>query len=466
MENNNLKRGIFLILWANVINLSISLITNFVLPKYLSVESYAYIKTFQLYINYIGILHLGFADSLYLKYGGKTQNTIDKDGLALELSTIRTFQFIITILALICSVILKDKILMLVSITILPYNMTNCFKGVCQATGNFKIYSTTIKANTIMLFLVNFILLIIGSDRYFVYIVGYCCVYILIWISLERVFKKGFLEKTPFSFLFSLSVLSLNIKNGIFLMLGNFCSLIMTGMDRWFVKILMDTVAFAQYSFSVSMVNFLNYAVTPVSTTLYNYFCHDHSNAEIVRVRKIIMMFASFLIICAYPAKFILEIYLPKYLDATNSLFILFGSHLFFILIQSIYTNLYKAQKRQKTYFIKLCVVLAVGAILNMLCFKLYPYKETFAIATLLCSVFWLVICQFDFKGITISLSEISFLIIVISTFLISGQLLDAIWGFLVYSIVYVICALLFLRKEFVELCRLAKKYSKNLLKR
>ena len=44
-------------------------------------------------------------------------------------------------------------------------------------------------------------------------------------------------------------------------------------MDRWFVKALMTTLAFAQYSFAVSMENFMNVAVTPVTTTLYNYFC-------------------------------------------------------------------------------------------------------------------------------------------------------------------------------------------------
>lgn len=33
--------------------------------------------------------------------------------------------------------------------------------------------------------------------------------------------------------------------------------------------------AFAQYSFAVSVENFLNLAITPVTTTLYNYFCRE-----------------------------------------------------------------------------------------------------------------------------------------------------------------------------------------------
>ena len=48
----------------------------------------------------------------------------------------------------------------------------------------------------------------------------------------------------------------------------------------------MDTVAFAEYSFAVSIENFINFAVTPVSTTLYNYFCGSVTNQQIKQVRK------------------------------------------------------------------------------------------------------------------------------------------------------------------------------------
>ena len=47
---NNLKKGIITILKANLINLIFYLLISFLLPKYLSVESYAYIKSFQLFV--------------------------------------------------------------------------------------------------------------------------------------------------------------------------------------------------------------------------------------------------------------------------------------------------------------------------------------------------------------------------------------------------------------------------------
>ena len=66
-SESNLATGIVLIFIANVINLLFSIGTNLILPKFLSVESYAAIKTYQLYITYVGVLHFGFNDGMYLK---------------------------------------------------------------------------------------------------------------------------------------------------------------------------------------------------------------------------------------------------------------------------------------------------------------------------------------------------------------------------------------------------------------
>lgn len=66
-SESNLATGIVLIFIANVINLLFSIGTNLILPKFLSVESYAAIKTYQLYITYVGVLHFGFNDGMYQK---------------------------------------------------------------------------------------------------------------------------------------------------------------------------------------------------------------------------------------------------------------------------------------------------------------------------------------------------------------------------------------------------------------
>ena len=109
-----------------------------------------------------------------------------------------------------------------------------------------------------------------------------------------------------------------NIKAGILLTVGNLPSVVLTSMDRWFVKALMTTLAFAQYSFAVSMENFMNVAVTPVTTTLYNYFCKATDEVKVRKARNYVMIFAALIVSCAFPARFILEVYLTKYIDSAK----------------------------------------------------------------------------------------------------------------------------------------------------
>ena len=107
-------------------------------------------------------------------------------------------------------------------------------------------------------------------------------------------------------------------------------------MDRWFVKALLDTMAFAQYSFAVSMENFMNVAVTPVAITLYNFFCREKNVDRIKKIRNQVMIFAAVIVSSAFPARFILETYLRKYLNSSRVMFLLFASQLFYIIIKSI----------------------------------------------------------------------------------------------------------------------------------
>jgi len=153
--STSLKKGLFYVLMANLINLGFNLITNFVLPKKLSVDSYATIKTFQLYVSYVGLFHFGFVDGMYLKYGGKSVREISHKDLQTNLSTLRMFQIITTIVCMIGAILLKQEILMFFALSILPLNLANYFKQLYQATGEFSLYGKIMNANTILIFLAN-----------------------------------------------------------------------------------------------------------------------------------------------------------------------------------------------------------------------------------------------------------------------------------------------------------------------
>lgn len=84
--DSKLKNGMLIVFITNVINLMFSLITNFILPKFLSIDTYAGIKEFQLYMSYIGLLHFGYVDGVYLRWGGKEIS--EKDGNSFKISLV------------------------------------------------------------------------------------------------------------------------------------------------------------------------------------------------------------------------------------------------------------------------------------------------------------------------------------------------------------------------------------------
>ena len=172
-ENIKIKKGIIYVFISNVINLAISLFSGFVLPKYLSIETYSNIKLFQLYITYTGIAHFGFSDGMYLRNGGKTLESVNKKEVIEEFFTFEVFQFVMTILAILIAIWLQNEMLLLCAIVILPINISNYIRSLYNSIGLFKKYSKYTNINTIMIFVINIILLlIIKTDYYLTYLIA------------------------------------------------------------------------------------------------------------------------------------------------------------------------------------------------------------------------------------------------------------------------------------------------------
>lgn len=461
--DKSLKKGMINVLSANIINLFFSLITSFILPKYLSITSYSLIKSFQLYVNYAGLMHLGYVDGMYLKYGGENFENIDKEELKKDLSTIRIFQFFITVLWLIIGIIIKDCIIIAFALSILPQNMNSYFRYLYQSIGEFKKYGKILNLTTIGSFIANIILLfIIKTDNSFWYCIFYVIIYTLTWIFLEIQMQKNLPGKMGFS-VFSLEHFKQNIKLGFLLMLGTFSSIILTSIDRWFVKFTLSINDFAQYSFAVTMDNFINVIVTPITITMYNYFCRKKDNCDYKKIMSFISIFSIFIISVAFPAKFILETYLTKYYSSIKVLFLLFSAQICFTIVKGIYVNLYKVKRLQKKYFLKLISVIIIGIVFNIICFKIYHYKEAFALGTLFSSIYWLIISVYDFKFLKVTIVDIFYCISEIIIFIFCGFKFNSIIGLAVYLISSVFLTLICHRKVILELFLIEKDNIKKL---
>ena len=89
--------------------------------------------------------------------------------------------------------------MVLVALSILPYNMFVGYKTIFQAIGDFDSYSKAINASTVILFLINMVsLFVLHIDKMQVYLYGYFVCYVLIWIALEYRISKTMCREYPF----------------------------------------------------------------------------------------------------------------------------------------------------------------------------------------------------------------------------------------------------------------------------
>ena len=454
--NENLKKGIVLVFVANLINLIISLMNGFILPKYLSVETYASIKTYQLYANYIGVLALGYADGLYLKYGGVKMRNIPNSEVNISRTNMFLLQSIMTIAFALIGYFVHDKVLIITALTIIPVNIAATFKNILQATGEFKAYSRIMNYGSVLTFVATMILLfVVKTDFDLLYIIVMAAVTFLVWILLEIKLHREF----GFRVGLQISVPNFieNVRSGIVLMLGNFSNIMMTSIDRWFVKFLLPTVNFAFYSFVVSTENLVGIFINPIVTTMYNYICVTSDYKAIRRIKRMCMIFALFIVSGAFVIKFILEIYLTKYLESQYVLFILFSTEILFIVIKGIYVNIYKARKQQSIYLKQLLIAIGLGVGFNIIFYLIFRSNEGIAFATLLSVVCWYVICCFSVEEIKPDAQELIVLCVGILVFILAGFFLPSIAGFFAYLGVVILLCIAFMRKDLMGMINMAK---------
>src|SRR5699024_12810182 len=82
---------------ANIAIFGSSFIVGFILPSVLTVAAYGHYKEYTLYMSFVYLFNLGFNDGIYIKYGGKHIDNLDKDQIIGEYNFIREFQFIMFI---------------------------------------------------------------------------------------------------------------------------------------------------------------------------------------------------------------------------------------------------------------------------------------------------------------------------------------------------------------------------------
>lgn len=434
-----MKKGLIIVFIANLISLAINILNSFLLPKFLSIDTYAMLKTYTFYVGYAGFLSLGFADGMYLKYGGEDFQLVSNDELSKSVRSYFVLELIASLILIIIAIFSKYYILVYCALGAFFINIIGYYKNFYQAVGEFKLYGKSLNYQTALLFIVNlFLIFLIKTDNSYIYIsvqvITACIVAIYLTIFLNKrkpIFHKGSLEIKDIK-----RIIVENVGSGFSLMLGNFSSSIFTGLDRWFVKILLDNVSFAFYSFAVSLENILNVFITPITVSLYNVFCKNREREYVIEIKKMTLAWGFIILSLAFPVKFIIQNYLTNYTHSLSIIFPLFGAQAFYVVIKGIHVNLYKAEQKQKRYFAIMLAMIVIATILNGIFYCFNKNAETFAYATFLTAGCWFVYCEIESSSLRLSLKEYLAILVVMFSYFGFGQLDNCFIGIALYAVV------------------------------
>lgn len=440
-----MRKGIIQVITSNIIYFVIGVLSSLILPKFLSMGTYSSLKTYTLYLSYAGLLTLGYVDGILLKYGGKDIEKISNEEYYNNLNNFVFIEVIIAFFSIIVSVFVKDIVFLFFSLAIVFENILWYYRTFFQAVGKFSDYGKILNLQKVVLLLVELIAIFaLKMDNEKVYL----SITVLIAIGTAIYFTYS-INKKFFKFVktkFNKKIIFENIKSGITLTLGNLANTFFTGIDRWFVKILLSTADFALYAFAVSLENIVNLFITPISVSLYNFICKNLDEEYLMKLKKVTALWGIIIISAAFPAKFVLEKFLIDYIDASHIIFYLFATQAFYVIIKGIYLNIYKATKKQKKYLKQTIIMIIIAILLNIILFQIKPNMNSFAVGTFITAIIWFAICEFGANKIKFSLKENIYIIMEIAIFLIAGFYFNSIFGFAVYIVCTIILSFILMR--------------------
>ncbi len=450
-------KNIFRVLCSNIGTTAIGLISSLLFPRIMEVSEYASYQTYVLYLSYITILHLGLPTGMFIKYGGKTFSEIDKAKYKGEMRLLLIILSFFSVMAIAVGVITKKNILVLVGISILPYDYVKSYLTLLQAWGNFKKYSLlNVVAPVAICFIAAFIYFISGNLTGAGYIYAYMLVYVVLFILLVLDLIATTRSETAIGKIITKDNID-TIKLGLTICIGSYVGSLFHSVDKQYIKIFFEDVQFAMYSFAMSMQTIMTVLITSLSQPMYFQLAASGMSKKDYRsVKELLLVFGSLSSCAYYVCSIMVKWFIPNYVDSIRVIAIFFAIFPAMAVINCLYINLYKSRKLTGKYVRSLVTMLIIVIVLDAFVILLKLDYVYLAVATVIAYYIWLVLGSFDFPELAITIEDyLYFVTYFISYFIIVNyNPLNDFFGCVFGLIVCVILGLVFYKSSILRITK------------
>lgn len=307
---------------SNLLNLLVSSIVILILPKVIGVEEYGYWQLYTFYLTYIGFFHFGWCDGIYLKFGGKYYEELEKPYFASQISSFLFFQMFVSLVSLIGTFLFADSadtsfIFIALSLNFVVTNSRLLFIFTLQTTNKIKEASSITILDRLLYVLLLIGLLVFRNVSYQKMIIVDNIARLLSLVYSFYICRDLVFASTPKRMAIRESFD--NIRVGSNLMLANIASSLIIGIVRFAIQRQWDITTFGKVSLTLSLSNLIMTFINAVGIVVFPMLkrMQESKLAIFYASLRAILMSAMFLsLILYYPLHFVLNIWLPAYRES------------------------------------------------------------------------------------------------------------------------------------------------------
>lgn len=428
-------KNIIRVLCSNIGATIIGVVSSLFFPKVMELGEYAVYQTFILYLSYITILHLGLPTGMFIKYGGKTFSEIDKAKYLGETRLLLMILCFFSVVFILVGAVTSNTIILIVGLSIMPYDYVRSYLSLLQAWGGFKAYSIlNFSLIASICLAASSIYIVTGSLSGKQYVYVYVLVYYLVFVWL--LFKVHLLSND--SKLTGPIITRDNIetiKLGLTICIGSYVGSLFLSVDKQYIKIFFDDAEFAIYSFAMSLQSIMTVLINSLSQPMYfKLAVSGMSNDDYKMTKEALLLFGSLSSCAYYLCALMVRCFLPKYMGSISIIALFFAVFPAMSVINCLYINLYKARKMTRKYVRSLLLMLFVAIVLDAIVVMVGLDYIYFAVATVVAYYIWLTLGSYDFCELKMSPKDYSFLAAFFASYYLTVNLnpFNEFYGFFV----------------------------------
>lgn len=369
---NNLKNIMYTV-WANGVSTIISIVLSLLIPKVFSVSEYGMWQLYSFYIVYVGLMHLGWPDGVYLQYGGFEYRKLPKQYLSDQFWAMNLFECLLSFLVMTITIVMLDTANRVIwigfSICFLINSARMFILLIYQATNRIKEYSKYLKLDRYIFFILTIVGIAVGVRQYqYLIVVDLFGKAIALIASISGV--KDFVLLRPK--VFCLQTIKDGLKNisiGSKLTLGGLATSLVIGILRQSIQTHWGIEVFAKISFTLNISNIVMIFINTIGQVLFPILrTIDESKYRDIfqSIRSLLSGVLLCILVGYFVASPLLNMWLPKYADGLKYMALLFPVYVFESKSALLYAAFFKTI-RKETW------VLAVNLVALIFCAVTVP---------------------------------------------------------------------------------------------